>query len=116
MLQTDENIPLETLVIIIFLSRVEDPIPCGDAGVHVQRSLAVSDQARALADCERQAAASTTPRALKEFERFDKDNDGELDEKELHKMFDRWATPTPSVSFATFAQLHSTRHICLAAN
>ena len=27
--------------------------------------------------------------ALKEFERFDKDNDGELDEKELHKMFDR---------------------------
>ena len=40
--------------------------------------------------------------ALKEFERFDKDNDGELDEKELHKMFDRWATPTsPSpVSFA----------------
>ena len=27
--------------------------------------------------------------ALKEFEQFDKDNDGELDEKELHEMFDR---------------------------
>ena len=41
---------------------------------------------RALGGSDGQCRAGA---ALKEFERFDKDNDGELDEKELHKMFDR---------------------------